>query len=77
MAARIAASQRRNRIGRCTDSHAVPIDTSASAMVSQPLSSAKVSASASEARAPVAESAIDEDNSGRSPRRVNASVAAA
>ena len=57
MAARIAASQRRNGTGRCSEIHAVPSDISASAIVSQPLSSAKVKASASAASVPVANSA--------------------
>ena len=59
MPARIAASVRRNGIGRCSEIQAVPSDISASAMVSQPFSSAKVSASASAASVPVANSAID------------------
>src|SRR6202165_4317789 len=56
MPARTAASQRRNGIGRCIDIHADPIDIIASAIVSQPFSSAKVSASASAPSVPVANS---------------------
>ena len=59
MPARMAASERRNGIGRCVEIQAVPADISASAIVSQPFSSAKVSASASAASAPVANSAIE------------------
>ena len=65
MPARIAASQRRNGIGRCIEIHAVPSDISASAIVSQPFSSAKVSASAMAASVPVANSAIEIGNPGR------------
>ena len=68
MPARIAASVRRNGIGRCSEIQAVPSDISASAMVSQPFSSAKVSASASAASVPVANSAIAACRPGRSSR---------
>ena len=68
MPARIAASARRNGIGRCIEIHAVPSDISASAIVSQPFSSAKVSASASAASVPVANSAIEACSPGRGPR---------
>ena len=77
MAARIAASERRNGIGRCIEIQAVPSDISASAIVSQPFSSANVSASASAASAPVANSAIEAGRPGRSSRLVRISVAAA
>ena len=59
MPARIAASARRNGIGRCSEIQAVPIDISASAIVSQPFSSANVSASASAPSVPVANSAVE------------------
>ena len=65
MPARIAASQRRNGIGRCIEIQAVPSDISASAIVSQPFSSAKVSASAIAASVPVANSAIEIGSPGR------------
>jgi hypothetical protein len=71
----MAASERRNGIGRCNEIHAVPIDISASAIVSQPFSRAKVSASASAASAPVANSAIEAGIPGRSSRLVKISVA--
>ena len=58
MAARIAASQRRNGIGRCIEIHAVASDISASAIVSQPFSSANVSPSASADSEPVANRAV-------------------
>ena len=76
MPARIAASQRRNGIGRCIEIHAVPSDISASAIVSQPFSSAKVSASAMAASVPVANSAIEIGNPGRCSRLLKLSVAA-
>ena len=64
----MAASVRRNAIGRCVEIQAVPADISASAIVSQPFSSAKVSASASAASVPVANSAIEACSPGRSSR---------
>ena len=70
MPARMAASERRNGIGRCIEIQAVPIDISASAIVSQPFSSAKVSASASAPSVPVANSAIEIGRPGRSSRLV-------
>ena len=76
MPARIAASVRRNGIGRCIEIQAVPSDISASAMVSQPLSSAKVSASASAPSVPVANSAIEIASPGRLSRLPRISVAA-
>ena len=76
MPARIAASERRNGIGRCVEIQAVPADISASAIVSQPFSSAKVSASASAASVPVANSAIEACSPGRSSRLARISVAA-
>ncbi len=72
----MADSERRNGIGRCIEIHAVPIDISASAMVSQPFSSAKVSASASAPSVPVANSAVEIGNPGRLSRLVRTSVAA-
>ena len=54
MPASIDDSTRRNRNSRCVETHAAAADVSASAMVSQPLSRAKVSASASAASVPVA-----------------------
>jgi hypothetical protein len=72
----MAASERRNGIGRCSEIHAVPADISASAMVSQPFSSAKVNASASAASVPVANSAIEIGRPGRCLRLVSISVAA-
>ncbi len=65
-----------NGIGRCTEIHAVPIDSSASAMLSQPFSSMKVKASASAPSVAVANSAIAMGRPGRSSRRVSISVAA-
>jgi hypothetical protein len=76
MPARIAASERRKGIGRCIEIQAVPIDISASAIVSQPFSSAKVSARASAPSEPVANSAIEIGSPGRLSRLVRASVAA-
>ncbi len=69
MAARIAASERRNGIGRCIEIHAVASDISAIAIDSMPLSSAKVSASASALSVPVANSATDICKPGRGSRR--------
>ncbi len=77
MPASTEASTRRNAIGRCVDIQAVPADISASAIVSQPFSSAKVSASASAASVPVANSAIEACSPGRSSRFERISVAAA
>jgi hypothetical protein len=57
--------------------HAVPSDISASAMVSQPFSSAKVKASASAASVPVAYSAVAIIWPGRASRLVRISVMAA
>ena len=68
---------RRNGIGRCSKIQAVPSDIRASAIVSQPFSSAKVSASASAPSVPVANKAIEKLRPGRSSRRVSASVATA
>ena len=65
-----------NGIGRCTEIHAVPIDINASAMLSQPFSSTKVSASARAPSVAVANSAIAIGVPGRSSRRVSISVAA-
>jgi hypothetical protein len=72
----MAASERRNGIGRCSEIQAVPSDISASAMVSHPFSSAKVSASASAPSEPVANSAIEIGRPGRWSRLVRISVAA-
>lgn len=54
----------------------MPSDISASAIVSQPFSSAKVSASASAPSVPVANRAVEIATPGRVSRRVSASVAA-
>ena len=54
MATMMAASQRSHGSGRFSATQAAPGTMSASAMVSQPFSSAKVSASASAASVPVA-----------------------
>ena len=83
MPARMAASDRRNGIGRCNEIHAVPADISASAIVSQPFSSANVRASASAASVPVAYNATAAcmpgpvSRAGRSSRLARISVAAA
>ena len=71
----MAASERRNGIGRCIEIQAVPIDISASAIVSQPFSSAKVSASASAPSVPVANSAVEIARPGRLSRWSRISVA--
>jgi hypothetical protein len=72
----MADSERRNGIGRCIEIHADPIDISASAIVSQPFSNAKVSASASAPSAPVANNAVEIASPGRLSRLVRISVAA-
>jgi hypothetical protein len=77
MPARIDDRIRRNGIGRCVETQAAPAEVSASAMVSQPLSSAKVSASANAASVPVANSAVELTSPARASRRLRASVAAA
>jgi hypothetical protein len=77
MAARIAASVRRNGIGRCSAIQLAPSDIRLSAMVSQPLSSAKVKASASAPSVPVANKAVDIIRPGRRSRLDSTSVAPA
>ena len=63
--------------GRCAATHAVPGTIRASATVSQPFSSANVSASASAAIEPVAKIAAAEALPGRGTRLVSTSVATA
>ncbi len=63
-----AASQRSDGQGRFSATQAMPGTISASATVSQPFSSARLSASASEAIAPVAKMALAASLPGRSPR---------
>ncbi len=70
-----AASQRSAGSGRCPAIQAMPGTISASATVSQPFSSAKVSASASDATAPVAKTAAEAARPGRGSRRPSSSVA--
>jgi hypothetical protein len=74
----MAASERRNGIGRCIETHAVPSDINAIAIESRPLSSAKVSASASASAlsVPVANSATAIGSPGRSSRLPRISGAA-
>ena len=63
-----AAIERSSGNGRCSEIHAMPGTISASATVSQPFSSAKVSASASAATVPVANSAPAAARPGRGSR---------
>ena len=72
-----AASQRSPDQGRFSATQAMPGTISASATVSQPFSSARLSASASEAIEPVAKMALAASLPGRSPRLPIASVASA
>ena len=72
-----AASQRSQGQGRFSATQAMPGTISASATVSQPFSSARLSASASEAIEPVAKMALAASLPGRSPRLPIASVASA
>jgi hypothetical protein len=72
-----AASQRSAGQALCSATQAMPGTISASATVSQPFSSARLSASASEAMAPVAKMAEATSLPGRSSRLLKASVARA
>jgi hypothetical protein len=72
-----AASQRSAGNGRFPATQAMPGTINASATVSQPFSSAMVSASASAAIAPVANSAPAAARPGRGARLSNVSVASA
>ena len=72
-----AASQRNAGSGRFSLTQAAAGDISASAIVSQPFSSAKVSASASAASVPVAKIALAAGRPGRGARCTSASVATA
>ena len=70
-----AASQRSAGSGRLSATQAMPGTISASATVSQPFSSAIVSASASAATAPVANTAAEAASPGRGARLSSFSVA--
>ena len=72
-----AASTRSAGNGRFSDTQAMPGTISASATVSQPFSSAMVSASASAATAPVAKIALAAASPGRGARLSSVSVASA
>ena len=76
-ATRMPHSQRSHTSGRFSATYAVPGTIRASATVSQPFSSAKVSASASAAIAPVAKIAAADGVPGRGSRFISASVATA
>ena len=71
----MAASQRSHGNGRFSATQAAPGTISASPTVSQPFSSAKVSASASAASAPVANIALAAMSPGRCSRCTSVSVA--
>ena len=70
----MAASQRSHGSGRFSATQAAPGAISASPTVSQPFSSAKVSASASAASAPVANIALAAMSPGRRSRWISVSV---
>ena len=71
----MAASQRSQGSGRRSATQAAPGTISASAMVSQPFSSAKVNASASAPSMPVANMALAAIRPGRGSRLTSVSVA--